>query len=731
MPCTPLDLQTPDVEPSLGLPGYGKPHALKGKDIVTYPSEFPENLLEILDKLQLLLPPGAIKPALNPNYGKDVFDAIMKLLDQFFPFLMLYKFFLPVLGLIVCIIEVLCSLMNPFKLVSAIRRLFRNCIPAFLNIFPVFALIIMIISILLLVLALIEYLVSQVNKLVGVLLRNISALNNAFIEGNAQAVSSVTKKLGAVLCAFQNLFVLLSIFNIIIQVIRDILAIAMAIPPCEEGDSGDASKCCTPDVCPAIIKNGNYIRTTGTFKYLNKVSIEPTFNPPPTIPGVFNVEIRPETWQLFDENQATAQKFINIVDSYDVTISPKPVFFPTDAVYNANTVVKQAPYTVDLKMYYDPFAWLRGVGQSKYIIFKDCIVTYAPTTNLKIYNNFTELVNSGVFLLAGGKGYEEDGVTPLTGFAADGVTPIAAQATLENFIHMAPIANANPQLDPSDGYQFNSIEYTFKPNMEVMVKKQIITSACEPGLAFDRTFINDVAFSGLALKTTALKTLVNPGQTSSVGFSGETATFPDIEASQQCLSTALTALSTNLTNDGVADFQSTVDLCLNKLKDDTNSTLSALMSIGFEACKSDFSVAPTSQFTTQPIQISVNLKEKTGLPLTTNIPESLASNLATKIKAFATFGEVGSFSYDGSQSFTASLTSKAAGSGQLMISFDNNIFCTDTIPEDIDQQSTHTLQTIDYNFIYTSSAPSSVGSEGSSSPRRDESDQSNEIRGSE
>ena len=163
-PCSPNDvsIDLPDGPSGPAIPGFGSPFALPVPDISPFPDGFPEDLLDLLDRLQLLIPPGALKPALNPNFGKDVFDAIMKLLDQFMPFLMLYKFFLPILNLIICIIEVLCALMNPFKLIRALKRLFRTCIPEFLNLFPIFALICMIISLLLLLLELILYIISQI-----------------------------------------------------------------------------------------------------------------------------------------------------------------------------------------------------------------------------------------------------------------------------------------------------------------------------------------------------------------------------------------------------------------------------------------------------------------------------------------------------------------------------------------------------------------------------------------
>src|SRR5271154_5878406 len=159
-PCSPTDVSFPSPSSPSGpaIPGLGIPFQIPVPSI-GFPDGFPEDLLYILDLLQLLIPPGALKPQLSLNFGKDIFDGILKLLDQFMPFLMLYKFFLPFLNIIICIIEVLCALMNPFALIGALNKLFTQCIPEFLNLFPMFALIIMIISLLLLLLALVEYLI--------------------------------------------------------------------------------------------------------------------------------------------------------------------------------------------------------------------------------------------------------------------------------------------------------------------------------------------------------------------------------------------------------------------------------------------------------------------------------------------------------------------------------------------------------------------------------------------
>lgn len=690
-PCNPNDVSItpPDGPSGPAIPGFGRPFSLNIPD-VSLPEGFPEDLLEILDLLQLLVPPGAFKPSLNPNFGKDIFDGIMKLLDQFMPFLMLYKFFLPILNMIICIIEVLCALTNPFKLIRALKRLFRTCIPEFLNLFPIFALIIMIISLLLLLLALIEYIINQILKFIKLILRNINALVKAFTKADANAILAVAKKLGAVLCIFQNLFVLLSIFNIIIQIIRDILSMLFSIPPCDDSDPNDEDGCCTPDVCPAIVKQ-EYTRETGTFQYYPRAA--------QAVSGFAQlmVDVRTESWQLYDPSQEQAQQFINIIDAFDVTITPKPIFFPTDSVYTKGTAPKQAPYVIDLRVFYDPADWGRA-GAARYIKFLNCIMTLAPTNSLSDYDASLVNVPTGVALLAGGAAFEDDGVTALTGFATDGITPIGSPGTLENFIHMPDNITINPTTPTlliTDGHTFTNVTYTFKPNMAVLLNKTIVTAGCEPSLALTKGYINQAFAGDIGVKTAQLRGLFdNVDPVTGLGF-------PNPDGCQACLAAALAALRGNLTVEGVAEFQTTTLLCLQKLKDETNGALGSLITIGFEACKSDFTAVPPIQFTSQPIVVSVNLKERNGLPLTNTLSADVALSLSQKIKAHMTFGQITSFEYDGAQAFTANLTSDRPGVGDLMISFDDNIFCTNNIPDDVDEDLTRTLQTLPYQFVYT------------------------------
>lgn len=712
-PCSPNDVSFPSPSGPSGpaIPGFGIPFQIPVPSI-PFPAGFPEDLLYILNLLQMLIPPGALKPALNLNFGKDIFDAIMKLLDQFMPFLMLYKFFLPILNLIICIIEVLCALTNPIALIVALERLFTQCLPPFLNLFPIFALIIMIISLLLLILALIEYIIAQILKFILALLRNINALVKAFQNANANSVLAIAKKLGVLLCIFQNLFVLLAFFGIIIQVIKDILGMLFAIPPCEPSGS---SACCNSNTCPAIVQN-NYTNQTGIFQYLPEAAIASGITLPP--PFSFNVDVRAESWQLYDPFQTLPEQFWNIVDGYDVTQSPKPVYFPTDSSYSASTAPQQAAYTVDLRLFYNPAEWGRpGSIAPQYIQFKDCIVLAPPTQYLQNWNSQGVPEPTGVLYLAGGSGFLDDGTTQLDGYMADGYTPISppVQATLNNFLHQKAAiypSSSPPALSPTDGETFVDMQYTFKPNLAVLMQKDLVTAGCNPQFMMSKAFVNNVMFANVATQTASLSALVNSSD------------FPDPTATQQCLTAAVSTLRSNLTTAGVAEFQTTATLCLSDLQNKTQNALTSAIGIGFSPCNSNFALSPSIQFTTLPIQVSVNINENNSLPLTQGVPATVAQQIASQITGYPTFGTISPFTYDGYQAFTATITSDTTGSGSLMVAYQNQILCTNTLPTDGSAPS-HTLQSLDYQFVYAPATISSRAGEGDTTgpqPRRDAGD---------
>lgn len=711
-PCDPNDLSinVPNGPAGPGIPGFGTPFAPPLPDFDSLlPDGFPEDLLQLLDDLQLILPPGIIKPALNPNFGKDVFDGIMKLLDQFFPFLMLYKFFLPILDLIICIIEVLCAIANPFKLIRKLKRLFRTCLPAFLSLFPVFALIVMLLSLLFLIIALIEYIIEKILEIIALLLANILGLIEAFQLADEVGILAIVKKLSEILCAFQNLFVLFAIFKTIIDIIKEILKLFFKIPPCDDGDNGDSDKCCTPEICPSFIKNNEEIvSSTGTLQYFNRVGRDANLTSVlPGLPAGFLVNnTRNESWQFYDPQAAIA--FYSITAAPDLPAGFNTVFFPTDANYTATTPSDQVPYTVDLRLFYDTTKWNGpNIGASRFVRVNNCIVLQAPTQNLVNYDNSTSNIPSGVFNIQGGQVFEDDGITPISNLS------------LNTLFHMTDEISTSPiTLLPTDGQTLTNVQYTWHIQHEVLLSKGLITLGCIPSVGLDRTFTNTVFGGNAGANFSILNDIVN-------GLNGHT--FPDIGAAQEGLAAALTALRGNISVEGVNTFQATTNAVLNKLQNDTLSAIHDLVGVGFDQYKSTFTISPSIQFTTQPISVQVALNESNGQSLTTGMPASAAAALSGQIVPLPTFGQVDNFVYDGAKFFNANLTSDTAGSGTIRMSFDGKIFSQVITPTDITQSPSIEELVIPYAFVFSPKPGALEGStvgtgDTDGKPRYDETD---------
>lgn len=731
MPCDVYDvsIDIPSGPSGPVIPGFGVPFALNTKSI-KFPGGMPEDLMELFDKLSFLVPPGAIQAPLSFNTGKDIFDTILKLLDKFMPFLMLYKFFLPVLNMIVCVIEVLCAIPNPFKVVSAINKLFRKCLPEFLNLFPFLAIVIMIISLLLLLLSLVEYIISRVMELVEAIARNIKMLEKAIQEANANGIISAARKIGALLCEFQNLFVLLATFTAIIQVIKDIVSTAMFSKPCSDQDP---SGCCSTDVCPAIVRSNTTGK--GIVQYYNHLGAK--LEPPPGFPAqaasIFNVALRQESWQLYDSAQVAPKRFYDVLDAADIPITfnknkvmiPKPVFFPMDVNYDENTPSLYATYNVDLRVFYNPPDWNGRKGTPRYIRINDCIVTGFSKSLVDGSGKSTPTL-TGVIKLEGGLAYEDyddsdpdHELKPIYEYniLLNSEGTFGNQATLNTFLHRYDSVELVPSYDyPNDGVKLTDVEYTFKPNIPMLVGKSLVVAGCSQDVSDSRTFVNNMFEESIKLD----------------GLKGILDKFPDTNKAMECMYAAIGSLRNQLNYEGLAIFQMTVSTCLDKLRSDAENSLFDAIKIGFDPCNSDFSLDVNKQFVTKPIQVKVDIKDSNKVSLTKGLPNDIAKQVALDVKGYPTFGDISSFSYDGYQYFTADLTSEEAGKGKIRVSFDNQIFCRNIFPDDLEEMPKHILQELDYEFIYApyysgvSGDKIGAGDMSYGQPRRDASDVSRE-----
>lgn len=653
---------------------------------IPFGSQGMPDLNELQSILQFITPAGSFRPHFDPHYLNNVYGAVNDLLNRFMPFLMVYKFFLPILNMILCIIEVLCSLMNPFKLSSALSRLFRVCIPELLALFPFFALIIMIISLLLLIISLIIYLIERIILIMEILIANVIALGRAIQRNEGDSITAELIKIGDLLCFLQNLFVIFGIILLAIQIIEAILSLGFNIPPCSNSNGG----CCDSTTCPEFIKNnGTLTSSTGNFLYYNQVGVDSGLILPVGFPPIVST-IRNESWQFYDPNLSQSQAFINITHAFDLPQGNNTVFFPAGTNYTATTSSSSVPYTISFRFFYNPATFnVVDPKGPRYIRASNVIVQNPPTAGVSSYTGkgFVAPFN-GTLDLIGGVMTEDDGTNILN---AQG-QPIP----LNTFIHI-PVSNSG--IATNDGVLFPDLTYTFTINYEVLVGANLITVGCIPTVAANRDFINNTI--GTQFNTNGAKLTAIP--------------LPDVATAQACLTNAVSQFTQSISVASANTFQTSITDCLNTLQDQAQNALVSVINTGYDPYTSTFTLTPSIQFTTLPIVVSVSLNESSGQSMTTNLPEVVAAQLATGISGVATFGTLGPFSYDGYGLFLADITSNATGNGEIKIAFDNSYISVLNNPTDITQTPSIVITEEQYTFV-----TSPVISDGQ--PRRDDGD---------
>ncbi len=697
-PCEPIseaDIIVPPLPPGFG--GLTVPQ-LEPFDLSLFALPI-EDLLDLFNKLNMLLPTGILKPHLSADFSKGIFEAILSLLQQFMPFLMAYSLLMPILNMILCIIEILCAINNPVKLVKGLVRLFRVCIPSFLSIFPWFAIILMILALLLLILALIAYLIQRIIALIKQIIANIMMLANAIASADNDSVIAITIKLGDLLCIFQNLFVLLGVIFLIFNLIEKLLNLSFKLPPCDDADSSDDG-CCTPDVCPSFIKNQKEISSSkGSLQYFNNVI---------QTGGILGpVILRQSSFQLYDASAPVPLAFNNITHAYDLPAGVSNVFFPEGETYTANTTPNSVPYTVEVRFFYDPALFGRtDVLGARFIRVKNCIVLKQPIDGVIDYQGHIIAPFNGTLTIAGGLAWEDDGIKAVKLAPTDD-----ASATLNTIIALPDTTTTSPILTPAGGILFDQITYTLTTNHIVLISKSLITIGCHPDVASNKNAMNDTLGKQLNTVGEALKGLK----------------IPDVQGAQDCVLNAVAAFKKSVSVETAAQLQTTVVNCLTDLQNQTNKAIEDVVNIGADPYKSTFALDVAIQFTTKPIQVSVALNESGGNSITNNLPGEVAAKLAANITADITLGDIGKFTYDGSSQFVAPLTSKISGNGKVKISYNGNSISVLDNPTDTTQPITVSITELLYTFVQSPSIAVGAGSEAGE-VRRDESDVAGEAR---
>lgn len=697
MSCNPnSNTINPPILPPLPNPGFGIPIApiqipFPGVDL---PTGLIQDLQELVNSLSLVFPSSTFKPTID-NFTKVVFDLVANLLTQIAPFLSFYNFIMALLNLIICIIEVICALTNPFKLGPAIVKLFKECLPPFMLMFPWMALIAIIVALLLLILALIEYLIAAITAIIAEIIRNVKILSSALSFQDSTVTLAAIQKLAELMCLIQNIMAILLALSAVMAIIQALSLIGGGLV-CDD-DGG----CCTPDVCPPFIKNSPIQASTGQMIYSSQVNTDVSSIfagisglPPGFNASVFNIPaVRIERWQLIDTQDDPLFPFSDIitpaVDPNSLNTTEK--FWPEGVSFNARTPKNRACYTCDLRLQLDPNSF--GISDTqglRYFRIVDCIVVREPYLGVLDYaGNILSSNTTGTLNLEGGLVFEDDSVTPfMIG---------SSQATLNNFIHIAPQTSVSTA--PNNLQTIDNIEYSLKPGYEALMSYQLITAGCMPDVRIEKAIFNSV-LAAEDVRAVFLKLQPTPSgvKVPSVGV------LPNVQGTQDCVLNALSNFRKNVTLETAALLQAEIETCLGDLKNQTLAAVCGAIIAAVSQFKSEVTLSSDVEFTTRAIQVNVLLKDPAGTNINSNIPSSCATAISDKLTGEVSLGEITNFSYDGSSSFEAKITSKTSGVGTLKVLFDGKIFST-LIPGTGGNSSQIVEKILDYTFVDAISEP--------------------------
>lgn len=715
-PCSPSDT-TINIgpSPSIGIPGFptlpisAVQLPIKGVDLPNIGS-----VLDLINEFTANFGSYSFKPNLDEGVN-SVLSALMNIFNQIAPFLALYNFIQPVLNIIVCICEILCALLNPFKLYRAMRKLFKQCIPNLIRMLPFMALLAMILSVLLLILALVEYIIAMVENLIKDLIANIKTLANGLSLQDDDAVSATARKIAQLLCLMENLFAVFVALGAIISVIQSLANIG-GRAPCGGGSSPsiDSESCCSSDVCPPYIADNpdGIVGISGELIYYNRIDtdVRGIFGSlTPQQASSFNLPaIRGESWQFINQETNQPYPFSDIITA----IGDGDQFFPEGVTFNKNTKPTKAPYTLDLTFNeFDPGVFnLSDHGHSRNFIIRNVIITQKPYIGVVDFDNRlnTALNSTGTFTLAGGLVYEKTSdLSSDFPYIINGV-----QATIENFIHNDPKFGYLPSVD--DGYILGDVGFTLNINHEVLVGYSLITLGCIPEIATERfianTRIESVGFDAIAIKLPPV---------------GPNGILPDVLGAQQCTINAIAKLRQSVSPATVAVFQAEIEACLNQLKSETLESYCNILRAGVSIYESTIETNTDVEFITRKIIASVQLLDTNGTIISTNIPSTCVPLMESLLKGKITLGSISDFKYDGYSTFNANIESKISGKGILNVTFDSNTFKEILNADDNNVTTVMQDRTLNYQFVNANVISKTVA-DYEEQVRRDESDVASE-----
>jgi hypothetical protein len=612
-------------------------------------------------------------------------------------------------------------------MISAMRRLFKRCLPKFLSLFPWLALIAMIIALLLLILALIEYIINRILQLIRDLLANLETLSRGLTLQDDDSVTAAAQKIAQLLCLIENLIAILIAIASIIAIINALAGIK-GRSACGGGGrgapiSGDDPNCCDNEVCPPFIAENpeGLIGTSGELIYYKQINtnLQGILGISSSVAAQFNLPpLRSESWQFVDQATSQEYSFVDII----TPLGEGDIFYPEGVTFNKNTKPRRAPYTLDMILSdFDPSLFIASdSGGARTFKIKDLIVVQKPYVGIFDKDNQTDTSFNltGTLALAGGLVFEipEVGQDSDGDGIPDGIPYFinGKQATIENFIHLDPVTGDFPVND--DGYFITNVEFLLRIRHEVLIDYGLITLGCHPDLFQERfianTRVESTGFDAIAVRLPS----VGPG-----------GILPDALGAHECATAAIAKLRGDVSIAKVQEFQATIFDCLDDFRDQTLSSYCNILRAGVSIFESTIDLDTDLQFITRPINVKLLLKDPNGTNIGGNIPTTCAQTMESLLDGYVTHGVISDFKYDGYESFTAQITADSAGTGQLTVTYDNNVLKRILNVDDDTLQTVSEDNILNYTFISTTIISKTSGAEDTETGvRRDESDVSRE-----
>lgn len=677
------------VGPGPSLPGLDLPFSIPKLPFpdLRIPDGIPEDIIDLIEKIFAQFPQG-IKFIPNADaLTKSVWDALASLFNQLAPFLAMYKFIQALLNIILCIIDILCSLYNPWATSRAIKRLFKKCLPDFLSLFPWLALLMMILALILLLIALIEYIIQMIIDYINQIIANIKILTRAITVHDEEATIAAINKISYLLCLIEQLFSILIALSALFAIIKPLMALT-GRSVCSSG----SGSCCTEDFCPIFIANGGIEgpkSSTGHLIYHTEIA--PNYPNDEAFNFLKDLHLPPqrtERWQFIDDNPIDF-KFLDI-------ITPSPEFgftyWPEGESYESDSNIIKVPYLLDMNIIINPreFGNSNDVsGIRKFNIRNILVKTKPDTYPLQWDNTRNKNVISGSIIIGGGTVWEYDESS------TDGYSQYFINnepATLETFITKESNLLYIPAND--DTQHFINIEYNFRYNYEVLADKKLITMMCKPDLAIESAVFN-AEFGDLR------SVLDKVGDLPDIGSLSDNRT--DGSGALGCLARSLTEFRVNINEETALNFQAKAEDCLNNLKNEAIDFYCKGSAEAVDRYSSDFEIYPDIQFIDGNIDVTIRLRDKSGTQIGVGVSQDIGLCLAKNLKAKATLGKITSFTYDGYSDFKATLSSSEAGTGELTAYINNEPFCEVINRDNDDAESEIINRVINYEFIDSTS----------------------------